>query len=255
MTITDAVKPFSDITGDVAIWIENTVTGETVSANAGKPLVAASVIKLCILAATFISFESGALDPNELREVKPEHKMPSCGALSYMHDGLKVTNLDLATLMIILSDNTATNMLIDSLGIDNINSVAASSGLEGTRLNRKLFDSDAASRGLQNYVTAESVARFFRLLLRRELVSERSSEAMLGILGKQRLNGKMPFYLNAMGVKSAHKTGEDDGISHDAGIIFTRQPLIAVFLSNNVYAPEFERRIQDCCRDLARISL
>ncbi len=255
MAIKDAINRFLDVSGDVAVWIKNTVTGETTFLNAEKPLIAASVIKLSILAAAFSRFENGTLDTNQMREVKPEYKMPSCGALTYMHDGLKVTNLDLATLMIILSDNTATNMLIDTLGIDNINAVVVSYGLEGMHLNRKLFDSDAAARGLQNYVTAESVAKFFGLLLRRELVSADASDAMLGILRNQRLNGIMPFYLNAMGVKTAHKTGEDDGIKHDAGIIFTQQPLIAVFLSNNVDTPDFERRIQECCRDIAEVSL
>ena len=65
--------------------------------------------------------------------------MPSCGALNYMRENLKVTLEDLYVLMIILSDNYATNMLIDKLGIDNINKTIKEMGLKNTILNLKIF--------------------------------------------------------------------------------------------------------------------
>ena len=65
-----------------------------------------------------------------------------------------------------------------------------------------------------------------------------------GILLNQRLNGKLPFYLHGAGVKCAHKTGEDDGITHDVGIIFADQPVIFSFLSENTDVPEAELALQ-----------
>ena len=92
---------------------------------------------------------------------------------------------------------------------------------------------------------------FLRLLHGGKLVSPSASRQMLSILKNQRLNGKMPFFLHEKGIKVAHKTGEDDGTSHDAGIIYAVHPLIAVFLGNDTDVPAFERFMQDASRIVA----
>ncbi|MBO7385218.1 MAG: serine hydrolase, partial [Clostridia bacterium] len=158
------------------------------------------------------------------------------------------THADLAVLMIILSDNTATNILADILGIGYVNGVLERYGLSGMCLRRKMFDGEAAARGLENTVTARACAVFFRRLLKGELVSPDASRKMLSILSDQRLNGKIPFYLHGQGIRVAHKTGEDDGVSHDAGVIFSDRPVIAVFLGNDTDVPAFERYMQDTAR-------
>ena len=152
--------------------------------------------------------------------MRREDKLPSCGALTYMHDGLQVTVGDLVTLMIILSDNTATNLLIDKLGRDAINQTIRKLGLTATQLNRKLFMPELSRQGIENYVSAHDMCVFFELLLAEKIVSPEASREMLGILRNQRLNGKMPFYLlHDRGIQIAHKTGEDDGITNDVGVV------------------------------------
>lgn len=235
------------IPGKTSVYLENLVTGETSFTNPDEPFIAASVIKLAVLLEAYRRFDGQSLDPNGFYTVKPSDKVPSCGAITYMHDGLNVTWRDLATLMIILSDNTATNILIDKLGIPEINLTLDRYGLSGMRLRRKMFDAEAAARGLQNTITSASVARFLHLLYEEKLVSPDASREMLSILRNQRLNGKIPFHLHSLGIDAAHKTGEDDGTSHDAGIIFLKEPVIAVFLSNDTDVPQFERFIQDTC--------
>jgi beta-lactamase class A len=74
---------------------------------------------------------------------------------------------------------------------------------------------------------------------------------MIGILLNQRLNGKLPFFLHSKGIRCAHKTGEDDNITHDAGIIYTEKPFVLCMMSNNVDVPAFERLMQDTARELA----
>ena len=231
--------------GNLSVWFEDCVSGETYSYNEDSQHIAASVIKLGVMLAAFEAFERGELDPSALYAVKATDKVPSCGALTYLHDGLEVTYLDLTTLMIILSDNTATNIMIDTLGIDRVNRTLDGYGLTGIRLRRKMFDDKAAARGLQNTITARDVASFFRLLYQEKLVSADASRRMLSILKDQRLNGKIPFFLHEQGIQVAHKTGEDDETSHDAGIIFAGHPIIAVFLGNDTDVPGFERAIQD----------
>ncbi|MBQ6716690.1 MAG: serine hydrolase, partial [Clostridia bacterium] len=96
------------------------------------------------------------------------------------------------------------------------------------------------------------VMKFYLLLMEEKLVSVCASREMLSILKNQRLKGKMPFFLSPMGIKTAHKTGEDDGITHDTGVIFTNPACVAVFLSNNVSVPDFERFIQDASLALVK---
>ena len=240
----------SELDGNLSVWLEDCVNGEVLACCPDAQHIAASVIKLGIMLAAFEAFEKGELDPETVYKVRRADKVPSCGALTYLHDGLEVTNLDLVTLMIILSDNTATNIMIDMLGIERINRTLDAYGLSGIRLRRKMFDSEAAAKGLQNTITARDVAAFFRLLYNGQLVSAAASEKMLTILLDQRLNGKLPFFLHGRGIKVAHKTGEDDGTSHDAGIIFAEHPIIAVFLGNDTDVPAFERFIQDAAKSV-----
>ncbi len=234
--------------GDLSVWLEDLESGETLIRRPDAQHIAASVIKLGVMLSAFEAFEGGKLDPGALYSVKAADKVPSCGALTYLHDGLTVTHLDLVTLMIILSDNTAANILTDLLGIEHINESLDRCGLSGIRLRRKMFDSEASARGLQNTVTARDVAAFFRLLYQEKLISPAASRQMLGILKNQRLNGKIPFFLHEQGIRVAHKTGEDDETTHDAGILFAQRPVLAVFLGNDTDVPAFERFMQDASR-------
>ncbi len=236
------------LTGRIAFLCRDTVTGETLRYHADEPVTAASVIKLCVLAEAFRQREAGELDFDASVRIRPEDKKPSCGALTYLHDGLEVTVRDLAVLMIILSDNTATNLLIDRLGTERINAFMTALGLsDRTRCRRKLFEPALAARGITNHVTADDIGLLLEQMLRGELVSPAASREMLDILRDQRLNGKMPFHLKPRGIPCAHKTGEDydDGITHDVGIIFAAHPVIFCFLAEGADVPAAERALQD----------
>lgn len=228
--------------------------GEAVEFQADLPLVAASVIKVPIMVEAFRRFGEGTLDPNMEVEVLAEHKKPSCGALTYMHDGLKVTVLDLVTLMIIVSDNTATNLMIDMLGVDRVNRTMEELGIPGICLRRKLFEAELSRRGIVNTITARGVGMLLDRMARGELLGGAADKKMMEILGDQRLNGKLPFFLHSMDVDVAHKTGEDDGTTHDVGVIYAKQPFVVCMLSNDVDVPKFERLMQDAALELYEIN-
>ena len=230
--------------GKISFWVEDTVTGEVSCANPDTEHIAASVIKLSVMLAAFKCFADGTLSPDETYTLREADKLPPCGVLTFLHEGLTVTMRDLVTLMIIVSDNTATNLLIDRIGIGKIGEIARSYGLNSLILRRKLFDEEASRKGIQNTVTARSVADFFRKLHRGELVSRESSKEMTDILLAQQLNGKLPFYPGEE-LPIAHKTGEDDGITHDAGIIYGEHPVISVFLGSETDTAAYNRYIQD----------
>ena len=231
--------------GDIGFLFSCPETGEMYEHNADLPLIAASVIKVPIMVEAFRQMHEGLLDGSRKVVIRAEDKLPSCGALTYMHDGLEVTVYDLITLMIILSDNTATNIMIDILGMEEINSTMQAVGLTGSRLNRKLFRPELSRQGIENYVTARDMARLFAMMLDGTLVSPEASKEMLRILGDQRLNGKIPFFLHPKDIDVAHKTGEDDGITHDVGVVYDEKPFIMCFLSNKTDTPAAIRAMQD----------
>jgi len=228
--------------------------GEPVMFNPDEPLVAASVIKVPIMVEAFRRIGAGTLDPNAEVVIAPEDKKPSCGALTYMHDGLKVTVRDLIVLMIILSDNTATNLMIDMLGVEPVNETMRELGIPGITLRRKLFEPELSRRGIQNTITARGVGMLLGRMAEGRLLGEAPDRQMMDILLDQRLNGKLPFFLHPLDVDVAHKTGEDDGTTHDAGVVFAKKPFVVCMLSNDVDVPRFERLIQDTALELYEIN-
>ena len=161
--------------------------------------------------------------------------------------------MDLITLMIILSDNTATNMVIDRVSIPRVNDAMRALDEPGFDLQRKMFDAEMAAKGYVNTVTARGVGRLLERIATGTLLGQPWDGRMLQMLMDQRLNGKLPFYLHPRDIDVAHKTGEDEGTSHDAGIVYSERPFVIVMLSNNVDVPAFERLIQDTAAELAGV--
>ena len=225
------------IPGQVGCYIYYPATGECFAYQADMPLVAASVIKLPILVEAFRQREAGMIRFEEMRTIRREDKLPSCGALSYLHEGIQVTLRDVYTLMIIISDNTACNLLIDRFGMEGINATMRSLGLEDSRLNRKLFDSAAAARGLSNRVSMRDMGRLREMSERTQLPG---AQEMMEILLEQQINHKIPALIGER-VPVAHKTGEDEGITLDVAIVMGEHPFVLCVGANNTRVPECER--------------
>lgn len=236
--------------GDTGVYVKNLATGEVWSRGENVPVVAASVIKIPVMIEAFAQRERGELDFGEIHALRDEERLPSCGTLKAMHAGIEMTLEDLIKLMIIVSDNAATNIMIRRVGMENVTATLRSLGCEKTTLNRLLFDREASRRGIKNYITAGEMGMLLEALYRGQIVSEAASREMLDILLDQRLNGKIPFFIDCMGIDVAHKTGEDDGISHDVGIIYAKEPLVVCFVGEHVDVPRYERLMQDAARVL-----
>lgn len=243
MTRDKILRRFEKLPGKISFLYENLETGERVGYREDQPLKAASVIKLFVMAAAFNQFEAGRLKQDFSLPIYKKDCVPSCGALTYLHEGISVTALDLVTLMIIFSDNTATNVLIDLLGMEEINRYIDSLGFENTHLNRKMYDIEKSGQGIQNYITASEAGRLLTMIHRGELVSEAASRQMISILKNQQLCSKIPFYLQALEEEPeiAHKTGEDRGITHDVGIVYGKVPFLVCFCGNETDTPAYER--------------
>ena len=238
------------LSGDKGVYIKNLITGETFAYGEDIPVVAASVIKIPVMIEVFRAAEVGELRLDEIHALRDWERLPSCGTLKAMHEGIEMTLLDLVKLMIIVSDNAATNILIRRVGIENVNKTLRSLGLEKTTLRRLLFDSEASRRGVANHITAGEMGALLEMLWRGEIVSPEASRAMMEILLDQRLNGKLPFFLHPQDIDIAHKTGEDDGITHDVGVIYTQEPMVCCFVGEHVDVCAYERLMQDAAKKL-----
>ncbi|MEE1200011.1 MAG: serine hydrolase [Christensenellales bacterium] len=240
-----------NVTGNVSFYY-HPQGGTVISHQPDISMTAASLIKIPIMVEAFRRMEEGTLDPDELLPVRREDKKPSCGVLTYLHDNVRVSMMDLVVLMIIVSDNTATNLLIDRLGIPQVNETMRALGIPGIALRRKLYEPLLERQGIQNTVTARGIGQLLERIVEGTLLGPEADGKMLQILKDQQLNGKIPFYLESMGIEVAHKTGENTGVTHDAGIVLTRRPFVLCMLSSEVEVPAFERLIQDTALALAR---
>ncbi|MBQ8637971.1 MAG: serine hydrolase [Lachnospiraceae bacterium] len=247
------MERMKELPGVVGYYYKNLNTGEEESFQSDSAVIAASVIKIPIMAALFDEAEKGHVSLDTMVTLTAEDKLPSCGAITYLHDGLQLTLEDVCVLMIILSDNSATNFLIRYLGRETIQRWIDDNGYQEIRLNRKLFDSEASARGIENYITAGSIGNMLEAIWKGELVSKKASARMLEILGDQRLNGKLPFFLHSLedGPCVAHKTGEDSGITHDCGIIYDEEDAWILCVTGwKTDVPRLERCMQDAALEI-----
>lgn len=213
--------------GHTSFYYKDLTTGETFGFNETEPMCAASVIKLTVMAELFRQLESGELDPDKTIRISDEDRVPICGVLTLLHSGLEVTPEDLCWLMITISDNMATNLLIDLLGLEKIQKNVEALGLEGVQLNRKMFEKRPGYREKINYITAAGIGALLEKIYRGQLVSEKASRRMMEMLLAQQCSNKIPLLLPGGAV--AHKTGEDDTMTHDVGILLTKRPCVVCF--------------------------
>ncbi|QAT42448.1 serine hydrolase [Aminipila luticellarii] len=258
--------------GHTGVYYKNLITGETLLTKGEDQFLAASVIKIWVMAEAFYQIREGKIkreqkillcDSDKIPEggmpdylaqkkqgVLSDDMFPESGVLNYLHSGIPFTVEDLYKLMIVISDNTATNMLIRLLGIDKINEFIASLHMSKTRLNRLLFDT---SKEKENTISLEEAGIFLEKIYRGEMISPEASREMCAILQNQQANFKIPFFLPQIPI--AHKTGEDNGITNDVGIVYGEVPFILCFAANDADVPSANQACQEIARAAYRYSL
>jgi beta-lactamase class A len=200
----------------------------------------ASLCKLVILAELYRQFQMGTHTPEELLVLLESQKTGGSGRLKEAEEGSQHSLQSLAEMMITESDNTATQMLTDLMGRDKIQEGARALGLTGTTLNRDIFDFAAIDEGRDNYITARDAAVFLQQLAQQELPG---SQEMHEILERQKRNDMIGKDFPP-GVRVAHKTGELNGILHDAAIVYApRGNFILVCLSDQVTDKETAKKV------------
>jgi beta-lactamase class A len=186
---------------------------------------AASVIKIPILMTVHADAAEGRLSLDERLPVG-EH-LPGTGVLGHVPGIADLTIRDHAMLMTIVSDNTSTNRLMERVGVERIAERMMEWGCVKTQLRRKMFDFEAANRGLDNVATPREMAGLLLRLVRGELVDRATSDAVLAVLEGTQDDALICRYL-PVDARVAHKTGSLQKVRNDAAVVWGERPVVAV---------------------------
>ena len=274
----------SELEGTIGIAIKSLETGEQILLNADMIFPTASVFKIPVLVELYKQVGEGKLGLDDIVQVTNYSKIDGSGVLKELHSGLEVTVHDLATLMIIVSDNTATDLILDLIGIDNINRTLAEIGLTKTKVFMSTRDLIFDIVGLGKlepekrliHVARESIQRYsidlsakslgdegndvstpfemmalLEKIFRAQILDQRACEGMLNILKRCQHFNAIPLFLPEGKAIVAHKTGNLPGIRNDVGIIYPQDdspPFIVTALTRRL------RRGVDGDMAIARIS-
>jgi len=259
--------------GDMSIYMKNLSTAEEIALDSDKVYETFSVIKLAIAAELMHQVESGKLSLSDRITTKAaDERLPS-GVLYALEPGLSPTIKDLLTLMIIISDNEATDLLADKVGRAQVTAYMHTLGLANTSIQFSDLDWDRTwlgtldaryrnARGEQTvnfpfskysqaqveqafghtiydagiffgHSTTKEIGRLLEMMASGKLVSKDASELILNIMEKQQVNDRFPRYLKD--VRIAHKTGDGQPfIANDVGIIWVKdQPIVLVVFTGH----------------------
>jgi len=227
-------------------------SGAEINLNADDSFPMASVLKIPVLCAAFRQMAGGAFTLDDRWELSYPLKNIGSGILTSMQDGVMPTVRDLLTLMIIISDNTATDMMMRRLGVAQIDALMQELGVGNIHMAfdiRGIFDDifghevadpqryfgnwtkkreappanrdGYAYRGgpNNNAATPRDMTRLCAMIYRGEVVNRAACDGMLHILLQQQLNQRLPRFL-PYGIPFAHKTGTLSGIRNDAGVLY-----------------------------------
>lgn len=234
---------------DVGVLIRHVESQQEVAQRADLPVPLASVVKIPVLVEAFHQVRAGTIGLDERWELSSDVKALGSGVMTLLDDGLSPTVRDLLTLMTVISDNTATDLLMHRLGVGAIDERMRLLGLDGIHVAHtigEIFvdmlpsadphqdraalavweaahgvrrDGFAYSLGPDNNVgTPRDLARLVELIVTGEALDRPGCDAMLEILHGQQLNDRLPRFLPA-GVRMAHKTGTFSGVRNDCGVI------------------------------------
>ena len=227
-------KIISQVKGSVCINFYDLVKNTGFSIDGDKKVLSASMIKLLILAELMKKVSENKFSLSDAITVTEAMKTGGDGVLKELNSGHHFTLKELTTLMIIVSDNQATNILIDFLGMENINQLGREVDLKETFLGRKMMDIEARKKGYDNYTCADDISLLLKLIYQEKLINKEASQLMLDILLRQQQGERLQRYLPS-DIKIAHKCGDLDNLENDGGIIWLgNKAYILVVLTNGM---------------------
>lgn len=231
----DRLKPLIEAhQGQVGIAVRHLKTGETFAHRENEPMPTASLIKFPVMIEAYRQAQAGKLDLQKMVTLRDEDKVPGSGILtSHFSSGAAFPVRDAIRMMIAFSDNTATNLVLDQIGLPATAKCMEEMNCPETKIHSKVFKRETSvfpERSKQfglGSTTAADMVKLLDLLHKKKLITAEASEAMQAHLFACDDKLKFPRLLPA-GTKVAHKTGSVDAVRTDAGIIYTPSGPIAL---------------------------
>ena len=198
-------------------------------------------MKIPVMIELFHQIQQGKLKLDDSLPIKNEFQSLADGSIFtldpkddsetdlYQAVGQTRTLSQLCELMITVSSNFATNLLIQKLGVENVRATVHSLHADGMNVLRGVEDNKAFAKGLNNTTTAQGLAVLLEAIAKGQAVDAGASREMVEILERQKFNEGIPAGLPA-GMQVAHKTGELTKLHHDAAIVYAKRPFVLVIL-------------------------
>lgn len=241
-----------EVQDEVSVVLKDLTKNEwIIRINENRVVPSASIIKILIMVEALAQVQEGKYSLNQKVKIKISDKVDFSIITELNTD--EYTFKDLITLMVIASDNTATNVLINLLSFDKINEMANKLGIYSTVLERKMMDFKAVKEGKQNKTSALDMALILEKIYRKTILTPEACELMIDILSKQQYKDCLPRYITD-NVKIAHKTGSLDYLNHDIGIFYLkdRHYILGIFVTamkNNLERKRIIGRISKIAYD------
>ena len=235
--------------GAMGVAIDDLVTGDQFFLHENEVFAQASSIKIAVLAELYRQAQQGKLKLTDLYTVQASDLVADSNIMGGLTPGVtRVTLRDLATMMIAVSDNSATNVLIDRVGMESVNAMLDSLGLSHTRLRRKMMDLDAAKQGRENISTPREMMTLLAALYRGKVLSKDMESDFFTMLSTGK-DSWIPRDLPA-DLKIADKPGELEAVRNDSGVVFVEgRPYVICVMT------AFLRNERDGEQAISKISL
>ena len=207
--------------GVLGLAIKDLTSQEEFFLNADEVMAQASSIKITVLAELYLQAQQGKLKLTDEYVVRKEDLVPGSDIMLGLTPGVtRLTLRDLATMMIAVSDNSAANVLIDRVGLDNVNSMLEGQGFHVTRLRRKMMDLKAAGEGRENISTPREMMSLLEAIYRGKLLNQEMTEDFFKILGTHKESSLLQGLPDD--AAAANKPGELEAVRNDSGVVFVK---------------------------------
>ena len=205
--------------GVMGVAIEDLTTGDHFLLREDEVFAQASSIKIAVLADLYLQAQQGKLKLTDIYTVQSSDLVPDSDIMGGLTPGVtRITLRDLATMMVAVSDNSATNVLIDRVGMENVNAMLDSAGLQHTRLRRKMMDLEAAKQGRENISTPREMMTLLGAIYRGRVLNKESTAAFFKMLSTHK-DSWIPRDLPA-DIVVADKPGALEAVRNDSGVVF-----------------------------------
>jgi beta-lactamase class A len=211
----------ASLDGVMAIAIRDLTSGKEYLLHGDEIMPQASSIKIAVLADLLLQAQHGKVKLSEEYVVRKEDLVSGSDIMLGLTPGVtRLTLRELATIMVAVSDNSATNVLISRLGMEDINAMLANLGLKSTRLRRKMMDLNAAGEGRENVATPREMMTLLEAIYSGKLLNKEMTAEFIKLLSTHKESAMLQGLPDD--AIAANKPGELEAVRNDSGIIFVK---------------------------------